>query len=227
MSSWLGARSAIHARGRLAARAQVVGEIVRQVALSNRPRGPLDVVFHAHEFHVHSGPRANMEQDIAGAPIAILRTTDAARIDEVNALHDAVPWLVRVTEANDVARPRAYGAAHLLEKRVGSLLMDVHCVERLIPVQQRHCGPGDVSAERSQGDLKWKTTEKSLRLRGDVRARPLVREMRQLLLPSVFVLAATMLVVHRDSRIVIPGDAGDSFGFEPRDDLVRPRRIAD
>src|SRR5688500_68573 len=105
--------------------------------------------------------------------------------------------------------------------------MNVHGVERLIPVNEDHRRPGDVTAIRAKVDAKGQSTEKPLGAPGDVSPRPRIRHMRQLLLVRVLVLTPAVLVVRGDRGVVVAGDARDGEGDEHLDDLVRPRRIAD
>ena len=65
--------------------------------------GRVDVVVDAHELHADV-PASELEPHVAGAPVAVLRAPHAARVHEVDAVHHAVPRLVRVAEGDHVAR---------------------------------------------------------------------------------------------------------------------------
>src|SRR5687767_1225425 len=103
-----------------------------------------------------------------------------------------MPRDMRVPKTHDIARTRAKRCTHLGEEGVGPVAMHVDRVERVIPVHQRHGRASEMTAKRPEIDTKGEAAEKFLCARGDVRARPRVREVGQLLLPRILVLAAAM-----------------------------------
>lgn len=76
--------------GRRASGPQLLGEIIWQVAGLDRSNGLVHVVLRPHELHLD--PTISDVQDhVAGTPVAVLRPTDAADVQEVEAAYLAVP----------------------------------------------------------------------------------------------------------------------------------------
>src|SRR5437762_14384355 len=91
----------------LAAESQILGEVVRQIAPTDRIDRRLDVVFDANELDSNCRGRLYIDNRKPGAPVAILWAADAAGVDEVDAVDHAMPGHMCVPERDDIARPRA------------------------------------------------------------------------------------------------------------------------
>src|SRR5689334_20681248 len=100
----------------LAALYQLLRELVRQLTRANRTHRSIDVILDANELHVHRILR-DIEDHVARTPVAILRPSDAPRVDEVDSLDGAMPRQMRVPEAQHVARLRAGDLRHAREER--------------------------------------------------------------------------------------------------------------
>src|SRR3954470_22711166 len=83
-----------------------------------------------------------------------------------------------------------------------------------------------MAAERADIGSKGKAGKISLRRSGHMRLRPLIGDVGKLFLMRTVRATTTMLVVSRDCRIVVSGDARDSPFVKQLDYFVGPRRVA-
>src|SRR5688572_28684074 len=93
-------------------------------------------------------------------------------------------------------------------------------------MDQHDTRPSNVTTVWQEVDPERESREEPLRCGGDVLEGPAVTDVAQLLLPGVFVSAATVLVVAADRRVVVAGHAGDLGVLNERDRLVGPGGIA-
>src|SRR4030095_6957459 len=121
-------------------RPQLLGELVGELALPNRLHDALDVVVDPYELRVRLA-LSDREQDVAGPPMAVLRFAHRSRVEEVHAVDDAMPGLVRVSEGDHVARLRAGDPRHLRAERVGTVFGPVERVESRRAVEQEQTRP--------------------------------------------------------------------------------------
>ena len=110
---------------------------------------------------------------------------------------------------NAITSPALAPAASAIlgQNDVRPILGPVRDVVERRAVHEHERRSGDVAAERAEVESKRKRAEKRLRLRRHVRARPRVAHVRQLFLSRILVAAAAVLVVGRDRRVVVAGDA--------------------
>jgi hypothetical protein len=183
--------------------------MARSTAYSTRTEGSLGsalivvaVRIDANELDDHASSAY-----VARAPVAILRPPHRARVHEVDAVDNAMPRLVRVAERDHVAGLRTRVSAICRQNRPDG------------PRSSRPCSaPGCRAAGSGAGPATWPPSGRTSMRNGSepryassprhVCARPLVRQVRQLLLPRVLVLAAAVLVVRRRRAVVVAGDPG-------------------
>src|SRR5450759_715962 len=158
-------------------RFEKVRKFVRQFVGAYGSRGLLAVIGDSTELDVHAG-WGDGNQDIASAPISVLRSADTPGVHELNPFAYPLPWLVGVPDADEVLRAGAEIRPHLLEKRVRSIRGHVNRIQRLIAVDESDRRARYVTAEWANVQTEGKATQISLRLRRDVRAGPLEREVR-------------------------------------------------
>src|SRR5450759_2854713 len=143
----------------------------------NCASGFVDVVRHAHELN----PRARSvdgKRHVACARVPVLGTANASGVDELNSSDHTLPRFMGVPKANDILCTGAETLRHLLEKRVRSVRGHVNRIQRLIAVDESDRRARYVTAERANVQTEGKAAQISLRLRRDVRAGPLEREVR-------------------------------------------------
>jgi len=140
---------------------RILREIVRQLARDDRAGGAPDVARDAHDLHARL-TLAHVEQHVASARTAILRSPHAPRVHEVHAAHGAMPRRdattrchgtmprhVCVLEADHVTRLRTDGGAHRRQKVVAALGRDVHRVEHTVAMDERRGRSTHVPALRA------------------------------------------------------------------------------
>ena len=139
----------------------------------------------------------------------------------------AMPRLVRVAEGDQSPARAPAASAIFVQNASGRSSVQYVTLLSGVPWTSVQRRAGDVPAERAQVDSKWQRAEQRFRFGRHVRSGPRVAHVRQLFLPRILVAAAAVLVVGRDRRVVVAGDARDPRLAQPLDDLVRPRRVAD
>src|SRR6185437_7806794 len=191
----------------LAAVAEILGEVIRQLTPANRVHRLLDIVLDAQELDTDNVVRVDRDEHEARSPVAVLRPADAPRVEEMNALDDPVPRLMRVAECDEIAGTSAGGFRHLETERLWSILGPVGDVVEWRAVNERERRPGDVTAERTHVQTKWKLPKECLGLRRHVLTGPSIAHVRQFFLPRIFIPASTVFVVRRDGRVVVAGNS--------------------
>lgn len=63
--------------------AEVLGKIIREITLPNCTDGSLEVILYPNELYPHCGA-SDLQQDVSGSAVTILRTTHAAGVNQVN-----------------------------------------------------------------------------------------------------------------------------------------------
>ena len=127
---------------------------------SGRPGGAhagdrsVDVVRHAYVLHVRQGA-AEVEEHVAGAPVAILRAADAAGVHEVDAVDDRDATACacgRTRSRRPASAPTALPSSG--RTRRSDPPSSRRCSASACRARARVVGPGDVAAERAEVDAE-------------------------------------------------------------------------
>ena len=145
----------------------------------------------------------------------------------MDAFHLAVPRLVRVAECEHITGRESNARGHLEAEVVGTILGPVERVQRRRAVHEHQSRPRGVTALRSNVHREGQGTKGALRLAGHGTTRVLVTDVRQRLLARCLALAAAVLVVRRDGRVVVAGNPADAPQNQALHHLVRMRGIPD
>src|SRR5690606_14704789 len=98
--------------GTVTACAKEFDELLGESRCAHTGDGRIDVVLNTHELY--STPAlAHVEKYITGPPVTILWPTCAAGIYKVDAIHNPVPWPVRVPKGEYVAGSQCHTRRHL------------------------------------------------------------------------------------------------------------------
>src|SRR6476646_9663643 len=101
-------------------RFKYVREVVRQIALADSTDSFVDIVGYAHQLDARAG-RIDRKRHVTRSPVSVLRPADTSGVDELHSANNALPWLVRVSEADDVSGSSTEIFRHLLEEDIGTV----------------------------------------------------------------------------------------------------------
>src|SRR5690606_28894296 len=94
------------------ARAEILRELVRKIAGTDPLHRFFEIVVHSYELDRRS-VLAQLQHDVAGAGITVLRSSHGAGVHEVNPVDFSLPRLVSVTEADHIAGLRSSLLGHV------------------------------------------------------------------------------------------------------------------
>src|SRR2546426_4754014 len=202
---------------RLSGRLEETHRLGRETAVLRHPHQTIDVVWKAPVLHLDVA--VHRDHDVAGLAGRVVRIADAAGIDEVASVHDAVVRTVGVPEDDDV---RAGRAPHLTEVAlVAALPQAGGRVDRVGVPHDR------APVARLEAPLERQVAEVAPRLALGVRDRPAVRQLLQPPPLAVAAVAAELFRLRRHALVDIAAHTRALLGLQAGDRLFGKRREAD
>src|SRR5918997_1361448 len=144
----------------------------------------------------------------------------------MDARHLAVPRLVSVAEGDQVPLLGRGSPRHLHAEGVRAVLGPVEGVQGRSPVNEDKLGSGLVPPGWPQVHSERQLTQPPLGLRRDACPGPLVAQMREFFLMGSICLAAAVLVLSSDGRIVITRYTRYPPLLQDGDRLIGPGSVA-
>src|SRR3989454_10414293 len=202
---------------RLSGRLEETHRLRRETAVLRRPHQTIDVVWKAPVLHLDVA--VHRDHDLAVLAGRVVRIADAAGIDEVAPVHDAVVRTVGVTEDDDV---RVGRIPHLTEVvRVAALPRAGGGVDGV------GVHPDRARVPRLEAPLERQVAEVAPRLALGVRDRPAVRQLLQPPPLAVAAVAAELFRLRRHALVDVAAHTRDLLGLQEGDRLFGKRREAD
>src|SRR2546426_10315716 len=189
---------------RLSGRLEETHRLGRETAVLRRPHQTIDVVWKAPVLHLDVA--VHRDHDVAGLAGRVVRIADAAGIDEVASVHDAVVRTVGVTEDDDV---RVGRIPHLTEVVLVAVL----------PQAGERVDRGGVHHDRApvarlEAPLERQVAAVAPRLAPGVRDRPAVRQLLQPPPLAVAAVAAELFRLRRHALVDVAAYTRDLLGLQ-------------